>query len=245
MNRDRPFMEAEWRHLALLNYEVDPLLLEPFVPAGTTLDTWEDKSFVSVVGFMFLNSRIKGLPIPFHSSFEEVNLRFYVKREVEGEVRRAVTFIQEFVPKPAVSIVARLFYNENYAAVPMGHCIEGLDDPASTARSLSYSWGHPPTQSTIEIAWDEPLGEMPPGSEEEFIAEHYWGYSVQRDGGTIEYEVEHPRWMVARAREARLTCDVAEVYGDRFVEALSDKPSSAFYAAGSPIKVHSGVKVEA
>jgi len=243
MSGERPFLEAEWRHLALLNYEVDPALLDPLVPAGTELDLWEGKAFVSVVGFLFLETRLKGVPIPLHGSFEEVNLRFYVKREVEGEVRRAVTFIQEFVPKPAVSLVARLFYNENYAAVPMSHSFEGFDDESSTARSLSYSWGRAGTESSIEISWDEPLEEMAPGSEEEFIAEHYWGYSMQRGGGTMEYEVEHPRWMVARARDARLRCDVAEVYGERYVEALSAEPSSVFYAAGSAVKVHSGVRI--
>ena len=140
MSRDRPFWEAEWRNLALFNYEDDPVLLEPFVPAGTELDAWKGKTFVSVVGFLFLETRLKGVQIPFHGSFEEVNLRFYVRREVEGEVRRAVTFIKEFVPKPAVSILARLFYNENYSAVPMSHSFEGLDDETTSSRSLPYSW---------------------------------------------------------------------------------------------------------
>ncbi len=245
MNRDQPFLEAEWRHLALLNYEIDPLVLAPLVPAGTVLDTWEGRCLVSVVGFMFLNSRIKGVPIPFHSSFEEVNLRFYVKREVKGEVRRAVTFIREFVPKSAVSAVARLVYNENYETVPMEHRFVGPDDQTAEAGSLRYSWGHPPMRSVMEIGWDAPLSEMSAGSEEEFIAEHYWGYSVQRDGGTVEYEVKHPQWMVARAHEARLTCNVADVYGAEFVDALATEPSSAFYASGSLVSVFPGVKVEA
>ena len=39
---------------------------------------------MSVVGFMFADTRIRGIAIPFHRTFEEVNLRFYVKRSVDG-----------------------------------------------------------------------------------------------------------------------------------------------------------------
>jgi len=245
MSGRRPFLEAEWRHLALFNYEVDPILLESFVPAGTELDAWEGKTYLSVVGFLFLETHLKGVPVPFHGSFEEVNLRFYVRRHAEGEWRRAVVFLREFVPKPAVSLCARLFYNEPYATAPMSHDFEGLGDETTRARSLAYSWHHAGSESRLELSWDEPLEAMSPGSEEEFVAEHYWGYTAQRDGGTLEYEVEHPPWAVARAREARLECDVAEVYGERFVETLSGEPSSVFYADGSPVKVYPGVRIEA
>ena len=243
MKTKQPFLEAEWRHLALFNYEVPPELLEPLVPAGTTLDAWEGKTLLSVVGFMFLDTRIAGVPVPLHASFEEVNLRFYVKRELGGEVRRAVSFIKEFVPKPAVSVLARLFYNEPYSTARMGHEHMLVDEEAA-ARSLAYSWRKRGWESRMELTIDGPLEEMAPGSEEEFVAEHYWGYTQQRDGGTLEYEVEHPPWRVARARDARFVCDVAKVYGEEFVEALSVEPSSVFYAEGSPVKVFSGVRIE-
>jgi uncharacterized protein YqjF (DUF2071 family) len=81
VDADRIFLTAEWQHLVMLNYEVDAGLLVPFVPAGTELDDWKDKIFVSLVGFLFLNTKLLGfLPIPMHSNFEEVNLRFYVRR---------------------------------------------------------------------------------------------------------------------------------------------------------------------
>ena len=243
MTREQPFLEAEWRHLALFNFEVSPDLLEPLVPAGTTLDTWEGKTLFSIVGFMFLDTKLAGIPVPLHSSFEEVNQRFYVKREVGGEVRRAVVFIKEFVPKPAVSFLARSLYNEPYATARMKHEHKALDEEGS-AHSLMYSWRNGGAESRIELTFDGPLEEMAPGSEEEFVAEHYWGYTRQRDGGTLEYEVEHPPWQVARARDARLVCDVPKVYGEEFVEALSAEPSSVFYAEGSAVKVFSGVRIE-
>jgi len=244
MNRRRPLLQAEWRHLALFNYHVDPSVVEPLVPAGTELDYWQGRAFVSVVGFLFIRTRLLGVRVPWHGSFEEVNLRFYVRRRVQGQWRRAVVFVREFVPKRAVSLGARLLYNENYKTARMSHAFAGLGDESTTARSIAYCWRHRGSQSRLELCWDEPLAATPAGSEEQFIAEHYWGCTSQRDGQTKEYEVEHPAWLVARARESRLHCDVAKVYGERFVETLSNAPSSVFYAAGSAVKVYPGTRIE-
>ena len=93
-----PFLTAEWRSLAMLNYEIDPAALAPFVPAGTELDQWQGKTYVSMVGFMFLNTRVMGISIPFHANFEEVNLRFYVRRQAPDGTRRGVVFIKETRP---------------------------------------------------------------------------------------------------------------------------------------------------
>jgi uncharacterized protein len=88
-----PFLYAEWRKLALFNYTIAPEALQPFMPYGTELDLWNGKCYISLIGFMFKNTRVLGLPIPGHINFEEVNLRFYVKRKVNGEWRRGVVFI--------------------------------------------------------------------------------------------------------------------------------------------------------
>ena len=244
MSETRRFLTARWMHLAMLNYEVDPAVLAGLIPVGTELDTFGGKTFASMVGFSFLDTRLLGVPVPFHRSFEEVNLRFYVRRRVQGQWRRAVVFVREFVPKRAVSLGARLLYNENYKTARMSHAFAGLGDESTTARSIAYCWRHRGSQSRLELCWDEPLAATPAGSEEQFIAEHYWGCTSQRDGQTKEYEVEHPAWLVARARESRLHCDVAKVYGERFVETLSNAPSSVFYAAGSAVKVYPGTRIE-
>src|SRR5918996_5117390 len=118
------FLTAEWRDLVMLNYEVDPQVLARRVPPGTELDIWQGRALVSVVGFRFLRTRVLGLPIPFHRDFEEVNLRFYVRRQAEDGWRRGVVFIKEIAPRWAIATVARVVYNENYAARPMRHRIE-------------------------------------------------------------------------------------------------------------------------
>jgi uncharacterized protein YqjF (DUF2071 family) len=241
MNANR-FLSAEWRHLAMLNYEIDPACLLPYVPSGTELDTWNGKTFVSVVGFLFLKTRVRGLAIPFHTDFEEVNLRFYVRRMGDEGWRRGVVFIKEIVPKVAIAAVARLVYNENYIALPMRHEVRAASfSPPSLA--VEYSWRFKNRWNRLEVKTRGSLQPITPGSEEEFITEHYWGYAAQKDGGGMEYQVEHPPWRVWQVNDCTLDCDVAELYGPAFIESLEAKPSSAFLAEGSPVIVRQGIRL--
>ncbi|MEP6810645.1 MAG: DUF2071 domain-containing protein, partial [Chthoniobacterales bacterium] len=185
----RPFLTAEWRYLALLNYTIDPALLTPLVPSGTELDFHEGKTFVSVVGFMFLQTRVLGLPIPLHRNFEEVNLRFYVRRQTEEGWRRGVVFVRELVPRRAIAFIARAFYGEPYLAVPMRHAIAH----GTNALSLQYQWWRAGRWETLGLVAAEEPRDSGVGSHEEFITEHYWGYTKRR-ATTSEYQVEHPRW---------------------------------------------------
>lgn len=223
------FLTAEWRHLAMLNFEVDPKVLRPFVPTGTELDDWQGRTFISVVGFMFLNTRVFGVAIPFHRNFEEVNLRFYVRRKASDGWRRGVVFVKEIVPRAAIALTARVVYGENYVAVRMKHHIEGA--------TVSYSWWFRGRENRIELTVQGDTGEAAEGSDAEFITEHYWGYARRRGGRTMEYRVEHPRWRIARASEALLDCDVEGLYGSRFVEFLKAPVGSAFLADGSDVTV--------
>jgi uncharacterized protein len=234
------FLTAEWKYLALLNYEIDPSVLTPFVPAGTELDAWNGRTFVSVVGFLFRQTRVLGIPIPFHRDFEEVNLRFYVRRRAEAGWRRGVVFIKEIVPRAAIALVARKIYHEPYVALPMAHRIQGLSD---AVKSVEYSWRFDGRLNSLKLATGGAAHSLSDGSEAEFITEHYWGYNSQRDGSTLEYQVEHPRWRVYESALAELDCDVAGLYGERFSENLNGKPSSAFLAEGSKVAVYQGVQV--
>ena len=188
----RPFLTARWRHLAMLNWPVAPEVVEPFVPRGTALDFFQGRTFLSVVGFLFLDARVRGWAIPFHRHFEEVNLRFYVKR---GD-RRGVVFVKELVPRAAIAWVARAVYGENYEAVPMSHAVSDV--------AVRYAWRYRGREMSIDLEPAGPFEDLPAGSEAEFIAEHYWGYASRKDGSTVEYRVEHPRWRVATAARASL-----------------------------------------
>ena len=220
----------------MINYEVDPSLLRVRVPPGTMLDDWNGRCFVSVVGFQFLDTRILGLPVPLHRDFVEVNLRFYVRRIVNGETRRGVVFVKEIVPHRAIAWVANTVYNEHYVAMPMS---------SETSRDrVAYTWTHRGRLSRLGVSFDGDPSCPMNDSEEAFITEHYWGYARQRDGSTMEYQVEHPRWAVWRGKASALDCDVTALYGPDFVTALSGRPSSAFLADGSEVIVRSGVRLE-
>jgi len=222
----------------MLNYEIEPGVLAPYVPRGTELDSWNGRHLASVVGFLFLKTRVFGIPIPFHRNFEEVNLRFYVRHKAEDGWRRGVVFIKEIVPRAAIALAARRLYNELYIALPMAHRIEV---ESGAVKSAEYSWRFGGQQNGLKLTARGEAQPLTEGSEAEFITEHYWGYNAQRDGSTLEYRVEHPRWRVYDVADAKLDCDVAGLYGERFRESLSRKSSSAFLAEGSTVTVYQGV----
>lgn len=239
----RPFLTARWKDLVFLNYACPRHVLEPRVPAGTELDAWGGHHLLSLVGFRFLDTRVRGLAIPGHRHFEEVNLRFYVRRRTPGgEVRRAVVFIRELVPRRAVAAVARLLYGEPYRAVPMSHRVD-LDP--ERGGSAAYSWIWRGTEHRIGARVHGPPTPLEPQTEAEFVTEHYWGYTSRRDGSTLEYRVDHPPWRVWDASEAEYEGPgMPELYGPALSRILLGEPRSAFVAEGSEVAVHSGIRLE-
>ena len=227
------FLTAEWRKLAMANYAVSPDLLKPYVPNHTELDLWNGVCYVSLVGFLFDNVRLKGVPIPFHTSFEEVNLRFYVRhRDKEGNWIRGTTFIKEIVPRYAVSWLANFIYREPYVTLPMRHQWKNLHDRLA----VSYAWKQQQWHC-FEVTADPVAVAMPEGSMEEFITEHYRGYTAYSPEITTEYEVEHPRWQVYPVKKYSIEVDFRRVYGTDFAFLNLQKPDSVLLAEGSPIRV--------
>lgn len=237
-----PFLTARWENLVFLNYDCPSELLAPFVPAGTELDLWRGSHVVSLVGFHFVDTKLRGIPVPGHRTFEEVNLRFYVRRTApDGETRRGVVFVRELVPRRAIAAVARLLYHEPYSALPMSHRI---DVDAERGGSIEYRWRHRSGRHRITAAVSGPGREPAAGSEAEFITEHYWGYTRQRDGGTVEYRVEHRPWRVREATDFAYRAPPASgVYAPGFTAILSGAPRSAFVAEGGEVAVFPGRRI--
>ena len=233
----RPFLTAQWRDLAILTFETDAAVLRPLVPAGTELDDWRGRTLVSVVGFRFLDTRLLGVPIPFHRNFQEVNLRFYVRRRGREGWRRAVVFVKELVPRTAVAATARLVYGKNYVVLPMKHRV---DVETGRGRRVVYSWRVNGHENRIQVSAHGEAYDTESGSEAEFITVHHWGYVRRRDGSTLEYRVEHPHWRVWQGTEARLECDAPHLYGDALAECLRAAPTSAFLAEGSAVTIFTG-----
>jgi uncharacterized protein YqjF (DUF2071 family) len=241
----RPFLTAVWRHLVMLNYEVPAELLAPLVPQGTELDQWGGATLASLVGFRFLDTRVLGVPVPAHRDFEEVNLRFYVRRrDDDGQWRRAVVFVRELVPRRAIAWVARRCYNEPYLAVPMRHEVDMAATEQGGEGHAAYSWRLAGRWHRLGATVRGAPAVPSPESEAAFITEHYWGYTVQRDGGALEYRVEHPPWRVWSAVQADLDGDAGAVYGPKFGMYLSVKPISAYVADGSHVMVNVGHRLQ-
>ncbi len=235
------FLKAEWRKLAIANYEIDASILSSYIPFGTELDLWNGRCYVSLVGFMFLNTKLLGLKIPFHINFEEVNLRFYVKRLENNEWKRGVVFIKEIVPKPALTIVANTIYDENYETMPMKH---NWKVNLNQSRQVSYSWKKNSEWQTFTVIAKKEATGIEADSKTEFITEHYWGYAKVSDTLTNEYEVKHPKWLKYDVLGYKINVDFGEVYGDKFEFLNKREPISVMLAEGSEITVENKRKIE-
>jgi uncharacterized protein len=230
------FLTAQWKKLILANYAVDPKILKPYLPANTELDFWNETCYVSIVGFLFDAVKIKGISIPGHTSFPEVNLRFYVRYQENGIWKRGAVFIKELVPKTMISFVANTFYGEHYQTLPMRHQWDFLE----TEQRIEYEWKVNNKWNYIRVKAGLEAIDIKEGSEAEFITEHYWGYTKRSKKTTSEYEVKHPRWQVYRIHNLNFSFSTNELFGEAFVPYLETKPTSIFLAEGSEVEVMGG-----
>lgn len=231
-----PFLSARWRNLIVINYEIDPAVLKPLLPLGTEIDLFENKALMSVIAFNFERTKLFGIvPTVPVTDFEEINLRFYVRRQVGDEVRRGVVFVKEVVPSVLIAATARILYNEPYEARPMSHSFATFHEDSGGALSYETRVGN----RTISVNATTTGGLQPlqKGSIEDFILEHYWGYTKQHDGTTSEYRVEHEPWRYWETRDAAIAGDITSLYPVEFREALEKSPHSTFVARGSPVSV--------
>ena len=217
----------------MANYEVSPHVLGPYLPPGVELDTKDGKCYVSLVGFMFKKTCLFNMPIPLLGTFEEVNLRFYVKRIEGNTTKRGVVFINETVPHRAVAWIANKLYKEHYIAIPTRNAIS-VD---ARSRNVRYEWKINRRWNHIGVQASQKAEEMLPGSVEEFIYEHYYGYTKLDDQHTQEYRVNHPRWQVYKVNDYSIECDFGLMYGTDFAFLTNQKPASVLLAEGSPVTV--------
>lgn len=235
---ERPFLTAEWRRLLVANFEVAPALLGPRVPPGTALDFDSGRCFVSLVAFCFERTRLLGVAVPFHTAFPEINLRFYVRRDLPDGPRRGVVFLRELVNRRAVAALANWAYNEKYCVVPI-RAEQELDDDRNVAPlgRACYRWRAGGREHRLAARRSGPWRPLDAAAHASFVAEHYFGYGTARDGRTIEYRVAHPPWRVAEVDELEIDVAAERVYGPEFASTFAAGPYSAFLLDGSPVAV--------
>ena len=249
MNAQRPFLTASWTELLVLNFSVPIDVLARIAPPGTEPDTFDGQAYLSVLGFMFRDARFFGLGLPWHRRFEEVNLRYYVRREAENGIRRGVVFVREIAPRPLIAATAHWIYNESYVTRRMRNNVRLAGPRLAAGDEIDYEWR---TGRPHKRTWNQMAGRVAakpllpaPGSLTEFIIEHYWSYTHRRDGGTDEYRVAHRPWRVAPAIDVEWNCDLAATYGrSPLAEYLAVPPTLAFVADGSPVQVFPGRRLD-
>ncbi len=227
------FLKANWEDIIMANYEIDPEILIPFLPKGVELDLYEGKCYVSLVGFMFKNTKLFTIPIPYFGNFEEINLRFYVKRTEENVVKRGVVFINETIPYPIVAWVANKLYKEHYTVVPTKHEIV-LEE---SSKKVKFEWLVNKKWNSITLLASTKSEAMSPNSLERFIYEHYYGYTKINENETEEYKLQHPSWKVSEVLDYQIDCDFEAMYGKSFSVLNRTKPEAVFIADGSSVKV--------
>ena len=227
------FLTGEWKKLIMANYIIDPAILLPYIPAKTELDYYNNNCYVSLVGFMFKEVKIKGIKIPFHINFPEVNLRFYVRYKEDSVWKRGVVFISEIVPRPAIVFVANTLFKEHYKNMPMKYTWDMDGDK----QAIEYCWKFKGNWNSLKYTTNKVATALPANSEAEFITEHFWGYSDKGNKKTIEYHVQHPRWDVYDVNEYAIKCDFENLYGQPFADLTNRIPDSIFMAEGSAIKI--------
>ncbi len=229
----KTFLKAKWEEIVMVNYKIEPSVLLPYLPYGLELDTYNDLCFVSLVGFKFSQSKIFGIEIPFYGSFDEVNLRFYVKRTDGVEIKRGVVFISEIVPYKIVSFLANLLYKEHYIVAEMESIVK-LEDGN---KNINYSWKPKTETYSIHTSFNKELKTIEPNSLEEFIYEHYYGFTQVSDTETWEYKVNHPRWLTNEINSYTIKCNYGALYGNDFKFLNSLEPYSVYNAVGSGVSI--------
>lgn len=222
---NRLFMRAHWHHVLSLTYPVDEKLLLPYLPSGARISELKGSPRVSLVAFGFKDTRVKGIKIPLHVNFPEINLRFYV--EVEG--KRAVVFIREFVPRPAISLVAKGIFNEPYKTILMKMNIE---DRKSEVR-VSHSFKGNMIQANLSSILSVPDTNSP----EYWLTHHELGVGRSHSGETQLYKVKHPVWELYNIKTLDWKVDFKSLYGKEWEFLNTLEPSHTTVARGSEVEV--------
>lgn len=230
------FLTARWEHLILITYAVPHEKLLPHIPKGLKPDILDGKCFASLVAFDFKDTKVKGMKVPFHINFPEINLRFYVQREDTGE--RGVVFIRELVPKYMIELIANVVYNEPYKCIPMKSRLE-TNGKIKLEHKIEYN-GKP---YHIKVEAENNPYTPPPGSTEHFFKEHSWGFGKTKKGETLVYKVDHPIWEIFPVTDVKHNFDLGAIYGKEWEFLNDSEPYNVTFAKGSPVKVYGAEKL--
>lgn len=236
------FLKGEWRNLIMINYQIDPEVLGAYLPPHTELDTFNGKHYVSLVGFLFKDSKVKGVIVPYQRTFEEINLRFYVRHlSADGIWKHGVVHIKEITTKKLKALVANKIFGENFEACDTRHL---WSNPTEDKVSVEYMWKRTTDWDWIAITATGVSYFPKQKTEEQFITERDRVYNKGKKNITTEYNVEHTSWRIHKVHYSDINCNFEKNFGKDFACLNKTKPSSVFLADGSPITVSNIRKIE-
>jgi uncharacterized protein len=227
------FLKANWENIVMANYTIDPHILLPYLPKGVEFDLYNGKACISLVGFMFKNTKLFNIPIPYLGTFEEINLRFYVLRKEGKKIKRGVVFINETIPYKLVAWMANKLYKEHYTTIPTRHTI----NINQYSKQIKYEWLKDNKWNSIKLETSTSNEVMKNGSFEEFIFEHYYGYTKINEFASEEYKLHHPSWKINTITKCTIDCDFKSMYGNDFEILNNTEPIAVFIAEGSKVEV--------
>lgn len=176
-----------WRHVLFANWPVDPQFIEPHIPTGLTLDTYDGRAWLSVVPFTNIDVRPRifprgtGIPLP------ELNLRTYVTHDGT----QGVYFFSLDADGILAVIGARLFHHLPYYYAKINLTVDsGTVQFASRRRHP----GARPVRFESEYSASGDRENAESGSLAHFLTERYRYYTEAPDESIRYADVEHEPW---------------------------------------------------
>jgi uncharacterized protein YqjF (DUF2071 family) len=214
------------------SFEADHKLLKEFIPHKTELADWNGKFYMSLVGFLFEKPSLLGIPSPIFRKFEEINLRFYVRRKIKNGWRKGVVFIKEIAPSSTIGLFAKWLYGENFISLPTKHSIKKIQDETQ----LCYNWKVRDGWNHMKLRYSNKELIPPPESLEAFIHDHFYGYTYGKNRSR-EFCIEHKPWKIFPGLSFGMKLNARELYGEAFSHYFNAPVSMPFLMDGSRTKV--------
>jgi uncharacterized protein YqjF (DUF2071 family) len=188
----RPWtMGQTWEDLLFAHWRVPQELLQPAIPDGLDLDTFDGAAWLGVTPFRVSGLRLRGmLPLPGVSSFLELNVRTYVT----AQGKPGIWFFSLDASSQLAVEAARRMYRLPYFRARI--------DAARSGEWVSYECARIDEPARAFSGRYRPLGpvqEAQPGSLEWFLAERYRLYAVDARGRLCRAEIHHRPWPLQQA----------------------------------------------
>ena len=230
-------MTARFSEVVAVNFQIDPKVLAPRIPKGLELDFYKGETYVSLVAMMLRDVRVWGIPIHIATGFEELNMRFYVRRKDGDGYQRGACFIKDYVSSGAAAWILGSLFKADFHKIKMKHDNTGFADDGESVPSVDYRWKVGDHWNRLRIKARSKVQKTGSDTKVGFILNHNNEYS-SRKGKTLEYRATHPTWTVWDAAQANFTCDVKTLFGQEFEKPLSKRPASVFVASGSDFTIY-------